>query len=63
MTTLNFVNHGFAWQLKKGLNYFFYFQGIPFFFKEFVLNGVSSTNRHILVLDGHGSHVTLEVVS
>ncbi len=63
MTTLNFVNHGLAWQFKKCLNYFFLFQGVPFFFKKFVKNGVSFTNRHLLVLDGHGSHVTLKVVS
>jgi hypothetical protein len=24
--------------------------------------GISPTNRHLLILDGHGSHVTLEVV-
>lgn len=24
--------------------------------------GISSTNRHLLILDGHNSHVSLEVV-
>ena len=24
--------------------------------------GISQENRHLLILDGHGSHVTLEVV-
>jgi hypothetical protein len=32
------------------------------FFKKFVLDGVSFINRHLLVSDGHGSHVTLKVV-
>jgi hypothetical protein len=25
-------------------------------------NGISPMNRHLLILDGHGSHVTMEVV-
>jgi hypothetical protein len=32
------------------------------FFKQSVLGGVFITNQHLLVLDGHGNHVTLEVV-
>jgi hypothetical protein len=35
---------------------------MTFFFKKFVPSGVSFTNRHLLVLDGHDSHVTLEVI-
>jgi hypothetical protein len=27
-----------------------------------VRGGISPTNRHLLILDGHGSHVTLEIV-
>jgi hypothetical protein len=32
------------------------------FFKRFILNGIFITNRHLLILDGHGSHVTLETI-
>jgi len=32
------------------------------FFNKFILNGMSFTNQHLLVLDGHGSHVTLEAI-
>jgi hypothetical protein len=31
-------------------------------FKNYVLSGVSLTNQHLLVLDGHGSHVILEAI-
>jgi hypothetical protein len=33
------------------------------FFKKFVSSGVFFTNRHLLVLDGHGNHVTLKTIS
>jgi hypothetical protein len=32
------------------------------FFKDYVLGKISQTNRHLLVLDGHGSHVTLKAL-
>ncbi len=32
------------------------------FFKRLILSGISLTNRHLLILDGHGSHVTLETI-
>jgi hypothetical protein len=32
------------------------------FFKRYILSGISLTNRHLLILDGHGSHVTLEAI-
>jgi len=32
------------------------------FFKRFILSGISLTNRHLFILDGHGSHVTLEAI-
>ncbi len=31
-------------------------------FKNLVLGGISQFNRHLLILDGHGSHVTLEAI-
>jgi hypothetical protein len=42
---------------------------IAFLFKEFlslfkrsIRSGVSLTNRHLLILNGHGSHVALEAI-
>jgi len=51
--------HGYA---KEGIDEFFLFKKFLFFFKRFVPSAVSTTNWHLLVLNGHGSHVTLEVV-
>ncbi len=33
-----------------------------FFFKKFVIGTMFSTNRHLLVLDGHDNHVSLEMI-
>jgi hypothetical protein len=33
------------------------------FFKKFVVGGTSFTNRHLMVLNGHDNHVTLQVIS
>jgi hypothetical protein len=41
---------------------FFLFKEFLAFFRKFVLGGVSLTNQHLLVLDGHGNHVTLELI-
>jgi len=38
------------------------FQRVSIFFKRSIPSGISITNRHMLILDGHGSHVTLEVI-
>jgi len=27
-----------------------------------ILGGISQTNHHLLILDGHGSHVTLKTI-
>ncbi len=32
------------------------------FFKRYILSGISLINRHLLILDGHGSHVALEAI-
>jgi hypothetical protein len=39
----------------------FIFKDSLFFFKRFIPNGISLTNTHLFILDGHGSPVTLEV--
>jgi len=40
----------------------FLFKEFLFFFKKCIPSGISITNRHLLILDGHGSHVTLEAI-
>jgi hypothetical protein len=47
---------------KKAWMIFFLFKEFLSFFKWFILGGMSTTNRHLLVLNGHGSHITLKVV-
>jgi len=32
------------------------------FFNKLVLSGLSITNQHLLILDGHANHVTLETI-
>ncbi len=41
---------------------FFLFKELLVFFKKSIPSGESFTNRHLLALDGHGSHVTLEAI-
>jgi hypothetical protein len=40
----------------------FLFKEFMSFFKRLVLGGISPSNRHLLALDGHGSHVNLEAI-
>jgi hypothetical protein len=40
----------------------FLFKDFMYFFKRSIPSGISITNRHLLILDGHGSHVTLEAI-
>ncbi len=42
---------------------FFLFKKFFSFFKKYFLGRVFFTNKHLLVLDGHGNHVTLETIS
>jgi hypothetical protein len=32
------------------------------FFKRSIPNGISLINKHLLIFDGHGSHVTFEAI-
>jgi hypothetical protein len=32
------------------------------FFKRFIPSEISLTNKHLLILDGHGSHFTLQAI-
>jgi len=47
---------------KKTWMISFLFKKFFSFFKKYVSSNVSLTNRHVLIIDGHGSHVTLEVI-
>jgi hypothetical protein len=41
----------------------FLFKKFLYFFKKIIPSGVSFTNCHLLILDGHGSHVIFKVIS
>jgi hypothetical protein len=40
----------------------FLFKEFVSFFKRFIPSGISLTNKHLFILDGHGFDVTLEVI-
>jgi hypothetical protein len=46
----------------KGMDDNLPFQGIFVFFKRSIPSGISISNGHLLILDGHGSHVTLKAI-
>jgi hypothetical protein len=48
--------------LKKNMDDMLFVQAVFFFFIRSILRGLSQQNRHFLILDGHGSHVTLKAI-
>jgi hypothetical protein len=40
----------------------FLFKELLSFFKRSIPSGISLTNKHSFILDGHGFHVTLEAI-
>jgi len=62
MITLNYTNQVLVWQCKKTWMITFLFKTFLSFFNKLVLGGMSLSNWHLLIMDGHGSHVTLEVI-
>jgi hypothetical protein len=46
----------------KSMDDYLPFQFYFSFFKRLIPSGKSLTNRHFFILDGHGSHVTLEAI-
>jgi len=40
----------------------FLFKKLLSFFDKSIPSGMSLNNQHLLILDGHGNHVTLEVI-
>jgi hypothetical protein len=47
---------------KKKKWLLFVFKKFLFLFKKLIMNGMSLTNWHLLILYGHGSHVTLKAI-
>jgi len=47
---------------KKNMDDYIPFKEWLVFFNRSMQRGNSQENHHILILDGHGSHVTMEVV-
>jgi hypothetical protein len=47
---------------KKPWMITFLFKKFLSFFNKSILGGVPLNNRHLLILNGHGNHVTLETI-
>jgi hypothetical protein len=53
----------YAMQDKAWVTGYIFFKWLDHFLRHLHLRGgISQTNRHLLILDGHGSHVTLDVI-
>jgi hypothetical protein len=48
---------GTVWHANQGMDGHFLS-----FFKESVLGEIFQSNRHFLIIDGHGSHVMLKII-
>lgn len=46
----------------KNMDDFIIVQRVPYLFQKVILGGISQSNCHLLILDGHGSHITLKVI-
>jgi hypothetical protein len=59
MITFNSTNlYGFV---IKSMDDYISFQRF-YYFKRSILGGISLTNKHMFILNGHGSHVTFEAI-
>jgi len=47
---------------KQGMDEKFLFKEFPSFYNKSIPSGISQTSHHLLIMDGHGSHVTLEAI-
>jgi hypothetical protein len=47
---------------KRAWMTFLLFIKFLFLFKKFALGVVFSINKHLLILDGHDNHVSLEII-
>ncbi len=61
ITTYNFANQELVWLCNQKHEWLPTFQGL-FFFQEVKLGGISVTNRHLFILNGHGSHDTFKEI-
>jgi len=60
---LEIINLEHVWLCKKiKWTICFLFKGFFSFFIKLVPGGISQSNHHLLILDGHGSHVILEAI-
>ncbi len=48
-------------QTKAWMTSFLFKKNLSFF-KELILGEIFQSNRHLLIIDGHGSHVMLETI-
>jgi hypothetical protein len=48
--------------VEKNMDDYFLVKEFLSFFNKSILGGMSLNNQHLLILDGHGSHVTLEAI-
>ncbi len=48
--------------LNKAWTTTFFFKEFQSFFKNLISSGILQSNIHLLILDGHGSHVTLKAI-
>jgi hypothetical protein len=51
--------HGDA---KENMDDYFLFKEFLSLFKKSIPRGITNYNQHLLILDGHGSHVTLKII-
>jgi hypothetical protein len=47
---------------SKDMDDNFLIQIVPFIFLKVNFGGISQTNCHLLIIDGHGSHFTLDAI-
>jgi len=47
---------------QKEMDDMFFLKEFFSFFNWSIPNGISTTNRHLLILNEHGSHITLESI-
>jgi hypothetical protein len=63
MITSNIAKQGHVWQCKgRHELYLFLFKKLMLFFKRLIPNGISQYNMHLSILNGHGLHITIEII-
>jgi hypothetical protein len=62
MIILNFAKQVHAWQYKKTWMTFFCLKSSFLSSNSLIPSGSFTTNCHLVILNGHGTHVTLESI-